>query len=57
MLEEVLAVPKLEHHLILGIRHDSICTWTTYECIAPRAPGELVIAITARKHVVPGVAP
>ena len=53
MLEEVLAVPEREHHLILGIRQDRIRPRTACEGIAPHAPGELVIAITARQHVVP----
>src|SRR5438552_3450805 len=57
MLDEVLAVPEFEYHLILGIRQDRIRPWTAYECIATRSPGELVIAITTLQHVVPGVAP
>jgi hypothetical protein len=57
MMEEVLAVPEREHHLILGIRQDRIRPWTAYEGIAPRSCGELVIAITTFQDVVPGVAP
>src|SRR5437660_1607059 len=57
MLDEVLVVPELEYYLILGICQDRIRPWTTSKCIATCSPGELVIAVTALQHVVPGVAP
>jgi hypothetical protein len=57
MLEDVLAVPDLEDHLVLCIRQEGIRPRPANEYIAARTPDELVCPLLTQQLVIPLITP